>query len=67
MSPPVYPNIRLKLIGTDNHPMSIVAVLSKGLRKGGIGGAEIDRIIREALSGDYDNVLATCLKYARVH
>jgi hypothetical protein len=64
---PVYPDISVRLIGTDNHPMAIVAVLTKGLRDGGIGRDEIDRIVREALSGDYDHVLSTCLKYIRVH
>lgn len=67
MSGPVHPHIHLKLIGTDSHPMSIVAALRKSLRKGGIGGTAIDRIIREALSGDYDNVLTTTMKYVHVH
>ncbi|MGB3899770.1 MAG: hypothetical protein WA973_14595 [Mesorhizobium sp.] len=64
---PVYPNISVRLIGIDNHPMTIVAALTRGLRDGGIGRDEIDRIMREALSGDYDHVLATCLKYVRVY
>lgn len=64
---PVYPDISVRLIGVDDHPMTIVAVLTKGLRDGGIGRDEIDRIVSEALSGDYDHVLSTCLKYVRVH
>jgi hypothetical protein len=64
---PVYPNISVRLIGVDNHPTTIVAVLTRGLRDGGIEHDEIDRIVREALSGDYDHVLSTCLKYVRVH
>lgn len=67
MNDPVYPDIHVKLIGTDSHPMMIVAALTKGLCAGGIERDEINRIMREALSGDYDNVLATCLKYVRVH
>lgn len=67
MNEPIYPKIHVKLIGTDSHSMMIVAALTKGLRAGGFERAEINCIMPEAPSGDYDNVLATCLKYVRVH
>lgn len=64
---PIYPTIRLRLHGSSPHPLMILAAMSEGLRASGVERDEIDRIVVEALSGDFDNILATCLKYVRVH
>ena len=63
---PVYPQVRVKLSGTDNHVLAIVGTLITGLRGGGIPESEITRITNEALSGNYENIFATCFKYVRV-
>lgn len=57
-----YPQIQLKLTGGDGNAFAVLGQVQHALRKAGVPKAEIDAFIEEATSGDYDHLLATCLK-----
>jgi hypothetical protein len=39
---------------------------TKAARRGGVSAEEIKAFQKEAMSGDYDNVLCTCMKWFSV-
>jgi len=61
-----YPNIEVELVGSDGNAFSIIAKVTKALRRGGVEKAVIDTFFAEATSGDYDNVLKTCMEWVDV-
>ncbi|QDH93131.1 hypothetical protein QDA02_gp34 [Microbacterium phage Margaery] len=61
-----YPNIDVTLVGVDSHPFAIIKAVTDGLRKGGIGQAERDAFREEALSGDYDHIIQTAMRWVNV-
>ncbi len=58
-----YPDIHVKLVGTDGNAFSILGTVSKAMRRAGLGKTEIDAFMKEAMSGDYNNLLATCMRW----
>ena len=63
---PKYPNITVKLVGTDSNAFSIIGNVKAGLKKGGVPSEEIDAFVTESMSGDYDNVIATAVRWVEV-
>ncbi|MBA8878291.1 hypothetical protein [Phyllobacterium myrsinacearum] len=63
----IYDHVNVKLTETDSDAMSLMARVSKSLRQGGVEKRAIDKVINEALSGNYDKALATIMKYVNVH
>ena len=61
-----YPKIKVKLVGTDGNAFSILGNVRKALRKGKVSQEEIDAFATEAMSGDYNNLLATCMRWVDV-
>jgi len=53
----------LKIIGTDGNVFSILGKARVAGRAAGWDKAKIDRFTKEAMSGDYDNALRTCMKH----
>lgn len=47
--------------------MVITMTVNRALRQAGNPPEVCDAFVDEALSGDYDNVLATCAKYAEIY
>lgn len=60
---PVYPNVSVKLTGEDGNAFYIMGRTSRAARKAGVPDAEIEKIMNEAMSGDYDHLLRTMMKY----
>jgi len=58
-----HPEITLKLVGEDGNAFFIISRARQAMRRAGLPTAEIEEFSREATSGDYDNVLATCMKW----
>lgn len=54
--------LKLKLVGEDGNAWSIIGRASQTLRKNGKADL-IDVFTKECLSGDYNHLLATCMKY----
>ncbi len=64
MSEPKYPDIEVQLIGEDGNALSIVGKVQTALKKG--GAEDHKEFWKEALSGNYDNVLFTVMKWVTV-
>lgn len=60
---PKYPAVRVKLSGTDGNAFSLMGRCSAAARKAGVSAEEIAAFTAEAMGGDYDNLLRTCIKY----
>lgn len=58
-----FPDITVKLSGQDGNAFMIIGRVTKALRRGGASQAEIDAFTDEAMSGDYDNVLQTVMRW----
>jgi hypothetical protein len=66
MNEPKYPKITVRLVGSDGNAFAILGKVTKALRAAGVPQAERDEFMAEATSGDYDNLLATCMKWVEV-
>ena len=62
-----YPNIEVQLTGTDSNAFSIMGAVRKALKRAGVSNDEIAAFTTEAQSGDYDNVLVTCMNWVNVN
>lgn len=56
----------VNLVGEDGNALIIVGRCAKALYKAGYSPDEINQFREEALSGDYDNVLQTAIKWCDV-
>lgn len=61
-----YPEIEVELIGQDGNAFAIIGATTKALRRGGVSKEEIAEYTKEAMSGDYDNVLSTTSRWVTV-
>ena len=50
----------------DGNALAIVGVIKRALRADGVSRVEQDAFQKDALSGDYDHVLQTCMKWVNV-
>lgn len=57
---------RLEIIETDGNVFSILGKAVIAGRKAGWDKERIDKFKAEAMSGDYDNALRTCMKHFNV-
>jgi hypothetical protein len=60
---PRYPDVEVQLSGEDGNPFMIIGRVSRALRHAGASREEISRFRDEAMSGDYDHVLRTCMEW----
>lgn len=51
--------INLKLVGLDGNPFSLMGAFSRQARREGWNEEEIDAVLNECTSGDYNHLLAT--------
>lgn len=63
---PLYPDIRVQLTGTDSHPFSIIFEVTQGLKKARVPLSECAKFREEALSGDYNHVIQTAMRWVTV-
>jgi hypothetical protein len=61
-----YETVTVKLTGNDGNAFSIMAAVSKAIRKAGATPEEIEAYMNESMSGDYDNLLRTAMKWVNV-
>lgn len=66
MSAIKYPEIEVRLTGTDGNAFAIMGTVSKALRRANVSREEIDAYLNESTSGDYDNLLATACRWVSV-
>lgn len=61
-----YPHITVPLVGNDGNAFAIIGAVSSALKDNRVSKEERDAFINEAMSGDYDNLLVTCMKWVNV-
>lgn len=57
---------RIRLAGRDGNAYSILGRVSHALRKAGADEEYVEEYHREAISGDYNNLLTVTMKYVDV-
>lgn len=61
-----YPSITVKLVGTDGNAFAILGKVKTALRKNDVPEEEIKKFATEAIDGDYDHLLQTCIRWVNV-
>jgi hypothetical protein len=61
-----YPEVRVKLSGNDGNAFAIMGSVASALRKAGVSADEIAAYRDESMSGDYDNLLRTAMRWVSV-
>jgi len=57
---------KLKLTGRDGNAFAIMGKAREAAKKAGWGKPEIDALLKEAMSGDYNNLLCVMMKHFNV-
>lgn len=60
-----YPDVHVQLTGRDGNAFAVMGAVAKALRQAGYGD-QADAYIEESMSGDYDHLLATAMKWVDV-
>jgi predicted AlkP superfamily phosphohydrolase/phosphomutase len=55
--------IKMKLVGLDGNAFSLMGTFRKKAREQGWNKDEIDNVIQECMSGDYNHLLATLMEH----
>jgi hypothetical protein len=61
-----YPEIEVQILGRDGNAFAIMGAVSNALRKGGVSKDEISQYTKESMSGDYENLLRTAMRWVSV-
>lgn len=59
-------NIEVQLVGQDGNAFAIMGAVTKALRQNGYTPDDIDEYKKEAMSGDYDNLLRVTMEWVEV-
>lgn len=59
--------IKVRLTGVDGNAFSILGHCTRAMRKAKLDESQIDQFRKEAMSGDYDNLIQTCIKWFDVN
>jgi hypothetical protein len=63
---PKYPDITVRLTGEDGNAFNILGICLRAMRRAGLNQKERDAFQAEAISGNYDHLLATCIEWFEV-
>lgn len=58
-----YPAVHVKLVGSNGNAFAIMGKVSQAMRRAGVSSSEVSSFTKEAMSGDYDNLLQTCMRW----
>ena len=58
-----YPEVTVKLTGGDGNAFAVLGRCSEAARRAKVARSEIDAFLKEAMSGDYNHLLQTCMKW----
>ena len=61
-----YPNIKVRLTGKDGNAFNLLGIMQHALKRGSVPEDEVKAFLKEAMNGDYDHLLATCMNWATV-
>ena len=58
-----YPNVTVKLVGEDGNAFAILGRCRAAAKKAKVDPTEISAFMREAMAGDFDHLLRTCMAW----
>lgn len=61
-----FPDITVELVGNDGNAFAIIGRVQKALRRAGVDQATRLEFTHEATAGDYNDLLATCMRWVEV-
>jgi hypothetical protein len=61
-----HPEIIVQLVVTDGNAFAVLGAMSRAMRRAGLSLAERDEFLAEATAGDYNHLLATCMRWVEV-
>ena len=59
-------DIEVQLTGTDGNAFAVMGKVSEALKGHGVNGLEVAEYIDESMTGDYDKLLQTAMKWVNV-
>lgn len=62
----IYPEIEVQLTGTDGNAGALMGEVAQALRHHRVDPLDIQEFRVECLSGDYNHLLTTCMKWVTV-
>jgi hypothetical protein len=66
MSDVKFPHVKVQLVGQDGNAYAILARVKKALHDGGACRCSVEDFLKEAMSGDYDNLLRVVMQWVAV-
>lgn len=60
---PKYPDIEVSLVGEDGNAYAIMGRVESALKDAGVPKKEREKYLAESMSGDYDHLLRTAMKW----
>jgi hypothetical protein len=61
-----YPEVEVELTGQDGNAFAIMGRVAGALKKAGVPKEEVAEYMKESMSGDYDNLLQTAMRWVSV-
>lgn len=62
----IFDNVTVELSGQDGNAFAVMAKVKSAIEKAGATQGEIETYLAESMSGDYDNLLRTAMKWVHV-
>lgn len=59
-------NIPVQLLGEDGNAMVLISKVRRALVKASVREDEVSKFVTEAMSGDYNKVIQTCMEWVDV-
>lgn len=63
MDKPLFPQVTLDLASLDGNVFALIGAASKAARRAKVANEDISKFQTEAMSGDYDHVIQTIMRY----
>ena len=60
---PKYPHVRVRLVGEDGNAFAILGRTKRTLQQAGASAEDVAAFMAEATAGDYDQLLATVMRW----
>jgi hypothetical protein len=61
-----YPNITVDLSRIDGNAFSIMGTVSRSLRRNGVSSEEIEKYMKDSMSGDYNNLICVASEWVNL-
>lgn len=62
-----YPDVHVRLVGMDGNAYAIMGRVQEALRNHGVSDKEVKKYLDESMSGDYDHLLRTAMKWVNTN